>query len=679
MNAYGPQLIEGLMRSGLVLTIAACGVWLFLKVSVVSSPSLRRLLWFAVVLQGILLVRIPVTAPSISFLSKSVSRDVSIPNDSQSVFRLPTIAIEVAETLFSVDSAAEGDRNGSGRLFDGWKAILLSVWTIGIAVIIIRGAWYYGKFLRCLSNSSVTPQAWIDEWQSLLDEANVKRRVVLRASPGLGPLLCWHPRGYQLIVPEGVWRLLEPRQRIMIMRHELAHLTRGDIWKSFSLRLLALPHWFNPLVWWVVKQFDEDAERACDDAVRQSDPSLAIDYARTLLLLGGSHGETLFASQAAGSHGLAGRIRRLLVSNSRKDSNMKKLTIVTLVLGLSVLHLLRFQAQAEDRPAEDPAPAAGSINITGRDGIHFSGNGLTIESGQQNGRTEAVVDMAYLFSHLDQFVQQRERLKKEIAEQEVWAKVEMQKLQRTSDKVAARGEFDKKRKEFSQEFLGKEREIYLTTYKSVSAEIKTFAKENGIRVVRRTDRKGGNGIRLAATTAPASLTATIAPASENKPANGTTGVYIFSGNVKTDRNATPGVSFTGAPSNAAEGAVLNVQVANATPTPTLTLVAIDDGKTKPDNVPPQSNVHDLVISADNGFRIGVDHNKSKGLGEGTLLLCEAGSPGIAIGVEAPESFESLMQKEVLFAESGDEYDITKQILNRLNERFQSEQASKKAN
>ena len=51
-----------------------------------------------------------------------------------------------------------------------------------------------------------------------------------------GPMLCRIPDGYAVIVPEWLWRALDPSERQSILRHELAHYARGDLWKSLAIR-----------------------------------------------------------------------------------------------------------------------------------------------------------------------------------------------------------------------------------------------------------------------------------------------------------------------------------------------------------------------------------------------------------------------------------------------------------
>jgi len=75
----------------------------------------------------------------------------------------------------------------------------------------------------------------------------------------MGPVLCRLPGGWELLLPLDLWRRLTPAGRLAVLRHELAHLKRADAWKSLLVRLLAVPHWFNPAAWWAVHKFDEAA------------------------------------------------------------------------------------------------------------------------------------------------------------------------------------------------------------------------------------------------------------------------------------------------------------------------------------------------------------------------------------------------------------------------------------
>jgi BlaR1 peptidase M56 len=183
---------------------------------------------------------------------------------------------------------------------------------------------------------------------ALQRQAGLRQLVPLAVAEEAGPLLCRLPGGYRLIVPRAHWQLLEPSQRLLVLRHELAHIQRRDVWKSLGMRVLALPHWFNPLVWQIIRQFDECAEWACDEAAAQSAPEQIPNYARALLQLVSRSRPVFFATRAAREGGLAYRIRRMLQPAKEKGANMKKAAIAVLVLGITIAGVAKLRLQ---RPA----------------------------------------------------------------------------------------------------------------------------------------------------------------------------------------------------------------------------------------------------------------------------------------------------------------------------------------
>lgn len=55
----------------------------------------------------------------------------------------------------------------------------------------------------------------------------------------------------------------------LTLDHELTHYRRRDVWRKALALLANAVHWFNPLMWWMVRRVEYDLELACDDAVLQ--------------------------------------------------------------------------------------------------------------------------------------------------------------------------------------------------------------------------------------------------------------------------------------------------------------------------------------------------------------------------------------------------------------------------
>ncbi|MBQ7758788.1 M56 family metallopeptidase, partial [Anaerotignum sp.] len=68
----------------------------------------------------------------------------------------------------------------------------------------------------------------------------------------------------------------------MILKHELIHWERKDLWYKFLLLLARGIHWFNPFVYLMVKRANRDLEISCDgEAVKEKD----MDYRKAYGLM----------------------------------------------------------------------------------------------------------------------------------------------------------------------------------------------------------------------------------------------------------------------------------------------------------------------------------------------------------------------------------------------------------
>ncbi len=68
----------------------------------------------------------------------------------------------------------------------------------------------------------------------------------------------------RLLQPEGV---AKPEQLPLVLRHELCHLRRGDLWGKALIDLICAAHWFNPLMLLFRRDAALLCEMACDEAV----------------------------------------------------------------------------------------------------------------------------------------------------------------------------------------------------------------------------------------------------------------------------------------------------------------------------------------------------------------------------------------------------------------------------
>ena len=89
----------------------------------------------------------------------------------------------------------------------------------------------------------------------LQDNVYISDRFTLPALYGI-----IHPK---IIIPQGV----SEKELPYILKHEMIHAKRKDnLWRCVAI-VISCFHWFNPLIWILLKYFFEDMELSCDNKV----------------------------------------------------------------------------------------------------------------------------------------------------------------------------------------------------------------------------------------------------------------------------------------------------------------------------------------------------------------------------------------------------------------------------
>ena len=158
-------------------------------------------------------------------------------------------------------------------------------------------------------------------------------------------------------------RLLLPHERYdvqelrYILRHELCHLKRRDMLLKLVLLAANAMHWFNPVVYLMLRQADEDIELACDSAATDGLelPERAA-YSRTLLAAVQSSVRALPATTCFGGtvERLKRRITNVLGAQKKRGLGIVALVLaLTLTAGCAVSWGERAQTQKNGDPFDD--------------------------------------------------------------------------------------------------------------------------------------------------------------------------------------------------------------------------------------------------------------------------------------------------------------------------------------
>ena len=151
-----------------------------------------------------------------------------------------------------------------------------------------------------------------------------------------------------IFVP-AAWSHWSEEVRRVVLAHEGSHLVRRDpLWRTLGALACAL-HWFNPLVWWLVRRHALQAEYACDALVLRAGVEPR-HYARLLCdFAEGRRTPPVPAPPMAGRSCLRSRVERLLAPPRAISPTLTTFLVLTTVLAALAVSLLR---------RADPAPSA---------------------------------------------------------------------------------------------------------------------------------------------------------------------------------------------------------------------------------------------------------------------------------------------------------------------------------
>ncbi|MGG4397852.1 M56 family metallopeptidase [Paenibacillus thiaminolyticus] len=150
----------------------------------------------------------------------------------------------------------------------GFTNLLMLVWLAGVLFLAAKTAYDQLRLKQALRAGRCieTPllSAVFSETKQLM---GVKREVRFVASERIpGPAVVGFHKPAIVVSPSLLVTLREHQLRC-ILAHEFAHIQRRDVAVNWTMHILLILHWFNPLLWLAVHKTRQDQEMACDACV----------------------------------------------------------------------------------------------------------------------------------------------------------------------------------------------------------------------------------------------------------------------------------------------------------------------------------------------------------------------------------------------------------------------------
>lgn len=188
-----------------------------------------------------------------------------------------------ADTPVKADLDTQADDAPKREFSISLSEVVVILWLAGVVVMAVWTLVSHLRFLRYLRRwgRPVQEADTIRLYNQLGDQLKLDRRPSLRTCTGLrAPMLAglFHP---VILLPEETPEGDSLRYALI---HELTHFKRRDIGLKTLALLANIVHWFNPIMWYMVRLVERDTELACDEAALRQLPSEDhAAYGRTIL------------------------------------------------------------------------------------------------------------------------------------------------------------------------------------------------------------------------------------------------------------------------------------------------------------------------------------------------------------------------------------------------------------
>ena len=220
--------------------------------------------------------------------------------------------------------------------------ILLGIWIVGILAMIILVI-KSSLRLRSLEKSALPLQNQEVRrlYHRCLEEMGIHRDIPVYSTAFLkSPIIVGLLKPCIYLPIHLISDYNESDMRYMLL-HELQHYKHKDAVASYLMNLAGVVYWFNPLVWYALKEMRNDREVACDTSVlKMLEEDAYEDYGNTLINFAEKVSLTPFPF-AAGLGGNMEQMKRRIINiaSYEKPTFMKRIKGMTAFMLTAVLLL----------------------------------------------------------------------------------------------------------------------------------------------------------------------------------------------------------------------------------------------------------------------------------------------------------------------------------------------------
>ena len=266
--------------------------------------------------------------------SESEENDANNPTDTAMPYR--GIVVEIPAQMTTPIKASSEKSTADITMLD----IVTLVWIIGSLIFIFVHLISYSHYKRqVLKNGKMIKETRIlSQIFRLKRELHISRTVcVMEYDEAESPMIIGFIKPV-LVLPKEQYN---SEDLFFILKHELVHFKRGDVYLKLLFVTANAVHWFNPIIWIMQKEAVIDMELSCDERVTQG-TSFELRKAYTETLLSMLHKQcvrkTVLSTQFyGGTKIMKKRFKNILIRNRKKNGISILICAVVLSITLGML------------------------------------------------------------------------------------------------------------------------------------------------------------------------------------------------------------------------------------------------------------------------------------------------------------------------------------------------------
>lgn len=228
-----------------------------------------------------------------------------------------------------------GLQEAFGTDVNRYLRMILLIWMAGFILVGIAGIIRETKMIRRILKFSTRyeSESFEKSKQELLRQLKIKKNVKVFQSPLV-----------ETPFTTGVFRpkVVLPKQRFseeelgIILKHEFTHLKRKETFYKLAMGLMKGVNWFNPVIIFFAKEFNNYSELTCDELVMENEgKEIRFQYSKLLLEIagGGLDRETVAALKNGNERTIERRIINIMKGN-RKVGRFATVLVSAAFLGM---------------------------------------------------------------------------------------------------------------------------------------------------------------------------------------------------------------------------------------------------------------------------------------------------------------------------------------------------------